>query len=212
MMIPILSNAVEKYLYDILPKRDPVLAEMERYAKKHDIPIIGPAVGRLIYLLAQIYGARRIFEMGSAIGYSTIWLARAAGPDAEVYYTDGDSANARRACGYFQRAGVNERVQILTGDAVELIDSVPGEFDLIFIDVDKHQYPAALRKVLPRLRNEGLLITDNVLWSGRVARRAPAKDAATRGVQEFNRMVYSSSVLFPVIIPLRDGVAVCRKV
>jgi caffeoyl-CoA O-methyltransferase len=211
-MIPILSNAVEKYLYDILPKRDPVLAEMERYAKKHDVPIIGPAVGRMIYLLAQISGARRIFEMGSAIGYSTIWLARAAGPDAEIYYTDGDSANAKRACGYFQRAGVNERVQILTGDAVELIDSVPGEFDLIFIDVNKHQYPAALRKALPRLRNEGLLITDNVLWSGRVARRASAKDANTRGVQEFNRMVYSSSVLFPVIIPLRDGVAVCRKV
>jgi len=211
-MVPIVSGAVEKYLYEILPKRDPVLAEMERYAKKHDIPIIGPAVGRMLYLLAQISGARRIFEMGSAIGYSTIWLARAAGPDAEIYYTDGDSANAKRACGYFQRAGVNERVQILTGDAVELIDSVPGEFDLIFIDVNKHQYPAALRKALPRLRNEGLLITDNVLWSGRVARRAGAKDADTRGVQEFNRMVYSSSVLFPVIIPLRDGVAVCRKV
>jgi caffeoyl-CoA O-methyltransferase len=210
-MIPILSSALEKYLYDILPKREPVLAEMERYAKKHDIPIIGPAVGRMIYLLVQISGARRIFEMGSAIGYSTIWLARAAGPDAEIYYTDGDSANAKRARAYFQRAGVNERVQILTGDAVELIDSVPGEFDLIFIDVNKHQYPAALRKALPRLRNEGLLITDNVLWSGRVARRVPAKDAATRGVQEFNRMVYSSSVLFPVIIPLRDGVAVCRK-
>ena len=77
-MVPIVSGAVEKYLYDILPKRDPVLAEMERYAKKRDIPIIGPAVGRLIYLLAQISGARRIFEMGSAIGYSTIWLARLA--------------------------------------------------------------------------------------------------------------------------------------
>lgn len=210
-MIPIVSGAVEKYLYDILPKRDPMLAEMERYAKKHDVPIIGPAVARMIYLLAQISGARRIFEMGSAIGYSTVWLARAAGPDAEIYYTDGDSANAKRARGYFQRAGVNERVQVLTGDAIELIDSVPGEFDLIFIDVDKHQYPAALRKALPRLRNEGLLITDNVLWSGRVARHASAKDANTRGIQEFNRMVYSSSVLFPVIIPLRDGVAVCRK-
>jgi len=208
-MTPILSSALEKYIYGILPKRDPVLAEMERYAKKHDVPIIGPAVTRMIYLLAQISGARRIFEMGSAIGYSTVWLARAAGPDAEIYYTDGDSANAKRARGYFQRAGVNERVQVLTGDAIELIDSVPGEFDLIFIDVDKHQYPAALRKALPRLRNEGLLITDNVLWSGRVARRA--KDANTRGIQEFNRMVYSSSVLFPVIIPLRDGVAVCRK-
>jgi caffeoyl-CoA O-methyltransferase len=204
-----ITAPVEKYLYGILPKRDPVLAEMERYAKKRDVPIIGPAVARMIYLLAQISGARRIFEMGSAIGYSTIWLARAAGPDAEIYYTDGDAANAKRARGYFQQAGVNERVQILTGDAIELIDSVPGEFDLIFIDVDKHQYPAALRKALPRLRNEGLLITDNVLWSGRVARRA--KDANTRGIQEFNRMVYSSSVLFPVIIPLRDGVAVCRK-
>src|SRR6202030_1110120 len=157
----ILNSNVEEYLESLLPKRDAVLTEMERYAKKHDIPIIGPACGRLLYLLAQISGARRIFEMGSAIGYSTIWLARAAGPDAEVYYTDGDAANAKRARGYFQRAGVNERVQVLTGDAIELIDSVPGEFDLIFIDVDKHQYPAALRKALPRLRNEGLLITDN---------------------------------------------------
>ena len=98
-MIPILSSALEKYIYGILPKRDAVLAEMERYAKKHDVPIIGPAVARMIYLLAQISGARRIFEMGSAIGYSTIWLARAAGPDAEVYYTDGDAANAKRARG-----------------------------------------------------------------------------------------------------------------
>lgn len=205
----IVSTPVEKYLYGILPKRDSVLAEMERYARQHDVPIIGPAVGRMIYLLAQISGARRVFEMGSAIGYSTIWLARAAGPDAEIYYTDGDAANAKRARGYFHRAGVNERVQILIGDAVELIDSVAGQFDLIFIDVDKHQYPAALRKALPRLRSKGLLLTDNVLWSGRVARRA--KDASTRGVQQFNRMVYSSSELFPVIIPLRDGVAVCRK-
>jgi caffeoyl-CoA O-methyltransferase len=104
---------------------------------------------------------------------------------------------------------VAERVQCLVGDAVELIDTVSGEFDLIFIDVNKHQYPAALRKALPRLRSKGLLLTDNVLWSGLVAKRA--KDANTRGIQQFNRMVYSSNELFPVIIPLRDGVAVCRK-
>jgi caffeoyl-CoA O-methyltransferase len=205
----IISSPVEKYIYSILPKRDPVLAEMERYARQHDVPIVGPAVGRMIYLLAQISGARRIFEMGSAIGYSTIWLARAAGPDAEIYYTDGNAENATRARDYLQRAGVSERVQTLIGDAVELIDSVAGQFDLIFIDVDKHQYPDALRKALPRLRSKGLLLTDNVLWSGRVARRA--KDARTRGIQEFNRMVYSSNELFSVIVPLRDGVAVCRK-
>jgi len=205
----ILNTKVEEYLADLLPKRDEVISEMERYAKKHDVPIIGPVVARMIYLVAQISGAKRIFEMGSAIGYSTIWLARAAGPEAEVYYTDGDPANAARARGYFKRAGVENSIQIMTGDAVNLIDQVPGEFDLIFIDVDKHQYPEALRKAVPRLRSGGLLLTDNVLWSGKVTRKST--DGRTRAIQQFKGIIYSSSELFPIIIPLRDGVAVCRK-
>jgi len=205
----ILYPPVEAYLNKLLPKRDAVLTEMERYAKQKGIPIIGPACGRLLYLLAQISGAKRMFEMGSAIGYSTIWLARAAGSDAQVYYTDGDSANAALACKNFRRAGVEERVKLLVGDAVELIDTVSGEFDLIFIDVDKPQYPAALWKAMPRLRSGGLLVTDNVLWSGRTAK--PPKDERTRAIQQFNRMIYESAELFPVIVPLRDGVAVCRK-
>jgi caffeoyl-CoA O-methyltransferase len=205
----ILNARVEEYIAGLLPKRDVVISEMERYAKRHDVPIIGPVVARTIYLLAQISGAKRMFEMGSAIGYSTIWLARAAGPGAEVYFTDGDPANAARARGYFQRAGLENCIQIMTGDAVNLIDQVPGEFDLIFIDVDKHQYPEALAKAVPRLRSGGLLITDNVLWSGRVTARA--KDPETRAIQKFNKLIYSSRELFPVIIPLRDGIAVCRK-
>jgi len=205
----ILNTKVEEYLADLLPKRDEVISEMERYAKKHDVPIIGPVVARMIYLVAQISGAKRIFEMGSAIGYSTIWLARAAGPEAEVYYTDGDPTNAARARGYFKRAGVENSIQIMTGDAVNLIDQVPGEFDLIFIDVDKHQYPEALRKAVPRLRSGGLLLTDNVLWSGKVTRKST--EGRTRAIQQFNKLIYSSSELFPIIIPLRDGVAVCRK-
>ena len=208
-MSGILNTKVEEYLADLLPKRDEVISEMERYAKRHDVPIIGPVVARMIYLVAQISGAKRIFEMGSAIGYSTIWLARAAGPEAEVYYTDGDPANAARARGYFKRAGVENSIQIMTGDAVNLIDQVPGEFDLIFIDVDKHQYPDALRKAVPRLRSGGLLLTDNVLWSGKVSRKST--DGRTRAIQQFNKLIYSSSELFPIIIPLRDGVAVCRK-
>jgi caffeoyl-CoA O-methyltransferase len=205
----ILNAKVEEYLADLSPKRDAVISEMERYAKQHDVPIIGPVVARMVYLMAQISGAKRIFEMGSAIGYSTIWLARAAGADAEVYYTDGDPANATRARGYFKRAGVENCIQIMTGDAVNLIDQVPGVFDLIFIDVDKHQYPEALRKAVPRLRSGGLLLTDNVLWSGKVTRKT--SDSRTRAIQQFNKLIYSSPELFPIIIPLRDGVAVCRK-
>jgi predicted O-methyltransferase YrrM len=205
----ITNAAVERYFYGLLPKRDAVLSEMERLAAKQDIPIVGPAVGRLLALLVNISGAKRIFEMGSAIGYSTIWLARAAGRGAEVFYTDGNPANAEKASAYFRRAGVSGRIRALVGDSLDLLDGVPQKFDLIFIDVDKHQYPAALRKALPRLRRGGLLVTDNTLWSGRVTRKA--KDAATRGIQEFNRLTYSSKEIFPVLIPLRDGVTVCQK-
>ncbi len=200
---------VEKYFYGLLPRRDRVLAEMEAYARRHDVPIVGPAVGCFLSLLVQLIQARRIFEMGSAIGYSTIWLARGAGRGATVYYTDGDPDNARLARNYFRRAGVAGRIRILVGNSLDLIQEVGGAFDLIFNDVDKHSYPEVFRLAVPRLRRGGLFITDNVLWSGRVTRRT--SDPDTRGIQRFNRLIYSSRHLVPVILPLRDGVAVCRK-
>jgi caffeoyl-CoA O-methyltransferase len=207
----ITNPQVEKYLYGILPKRDPVLAEMEAHAKKHDVPIVGPAVGRLLALLVEISGARRIFEMGSAIGYSTLWMAHAAGPDAEVFYSDGNPANAKRAQDSFNRAGVAPRIRVQVGDALALLDRTSGEFDLIFCDVDKHQYPDAFRKAVGRVRSGGLFIADNTLWSGRVTRKPKASDRATRGILEFNKLCYASKELFPVLVPLRDGVLICRK-
>jgi predicted O-methyltransferase YrrM len=203
--------AVEKYLYGLVPKSDPVLYEMERYAYKLDIPIVGPTVGRLLFLLAQISGARRIFEMGSAIGYSTLWFAMGAGSGAEVHYADGSAANAARAQEYFRRAGLAGRIHIHIGSAQEKLAETPGEFDIIFIDVDKQQYPETLRLALPRVRTGGLLLADNTLWSGRAARKAPRGDIHTRGIQQFNRLVYASKDLFPVMVPLRDGLTICRK-
>jgi predicted O-methyltransferase YrrM len=205
------ERRVEEYLYGLLPASHPVLAEMERYAAQHDVPIVGPAVGRLLALLVRISGAKRIFELGSAIGYSTVWLAQAAGPGARVFYTDGDPEKARRALGYFQRAGVAERITIQVGDAVTMLGRTPGQFDLIFNDVDKHGYPAVFRAAVPRLKRGGLLVADNVLWSGRVTHKAPRNDANTRGIQQFNRLLFSSRALEPVIVPLRDGVAIARK-
>lgn len=206
-----IQDDVEEYLYELLPERDAVISEMEHYAEEHRVPIIGPAVARLLSLFAQVSGAKRIFEMGSAIGYSTIWLARAAGPKGKVHYTDGNPANAERAREYFRRAGVAKRINVHVGDALELVRKTPGKFDLIFNDVDKHQYADALRAALPKLRKGGLFITDNTLWSGKAARPAAPDDANTRGVQELNRLVYASKELYPVLIPLRDGVTVCRK-
>ncbi len=206
-----IQEDVEEYIYKLLPERDAVISEMEDYAAKHRTPIIGPAVARMLALFVQVSGAKRIFEMGSAIGYSTIWLARAAGPRAKVIYTDGDPENARRAKEYFRRAGVANRIYVQVGDALELLKKTRGTFDLIFNDVDKHQYPAALRVALPKLRRGGLFITDNTLWSGKAARPAAPDDLPTLGVQEFNRLVYAAKNLYPVLLPLRDGVTVCRK-
>jgi len=202
---------VEEYLYKLLPGRDAVVGEIEDYAAQNRVPIIGPAVARMLTLFVQVSGAKRIFEMGSAIRYSTIWLARAAGPKGKVIYTDGDPEKASRAKDYFRRAGVAKRIEVRVGNALELVKKATGTFDLIFIDVDKHQYPAALKVALPKLRRGGLLITDNTLWSGKAARQAAPDDIQTQGIQEFNRLVYASRELYPVLIPLRDGVTVCQK-
>jgi caffeoyl-CoA O-methyltransferase len=206
-----IQDDVEEYLYNLLPERDAVVTEIEEHAAENRVPIIGPAVARLMALLVQVSGAKRIFEMGSAIGYSTIWLARAAGPKGKVIYTDGDPEKARRATDYFRRAGVAKRIEVRVGNAHEILKKTTGKFDLIFNDVDKHQYPDSFRAALPKLRRGGLFITDNTLWSGKAARPAAPDDADTRGIQEFNRLVYASKELYPVLIPLRDGVTVCRK-
>jgi caffeoyl-CoA O-methyltransferase len=210
-MKAITEERTEKYIYSLLPARDAVLRAMERYGARHDVPIIGPACGRLLYQLARLIRARRVFELGSAVGYSTLWLARAVGPHGVVFYTDDDASNARRAEDYFRRAGVLGRVRILVGNALRLLAATPGKFDLIFNDVDKIQYPEVFRLAVPRLRVGGLFVADNVLHSRRVARPAAKNDAETRAIQEFNRLLYRSRGLFTTIIPLRDGFAVSQK-
>jgi predicted O-methyltransferase YrrM len=206
----ITATPVEEYLYDLLPVRDEVLAEMEGEATKRKIPIVGPAVGRLLQQLALMINARNIFEMGSAIGYSTIWWARALGPEGRVTYTDGNPQNAAEARQYFERAGVADRITVRIGDALELLSEEKQEFDIIFNDVDKEDYPRVFRLAVPRLRKGGLFVTDNVLWSGRVAENNPS-EASTKAILEFNRLLYNSAELFTTILPIRDGVAVAVK-
>jgi predicted O-methyltransferase YrrM len=202
--------AVDDYLFSLLPPRDEVLAEMEAEASKRKIPIVGPAVARVLHQLALLIGAKTVFEMGSAIGYSTIWWARAVGESGKVYYTDGDRKNAAEARKYFERAGVADRIVVGVGDALELISEQKQEFDVVFSDIDKTDYLRAMKLALPRLRKGGLFITDNVLWSGRVA-DAKNQEASTKAIRELNRALYENSELFATILPIRDGLAVAVK-
>jgi caffeoyl-CoA O-methyltransferase len=205
----ITNPEVDDYIYSVLPPRDEVLSEMEARAAKEDIPIVGPAVARVLYQLAVISKAKRVFEMGSAIGYSTIWWARAVADGGKVIYTDGDSKRADEARGYFERAGVSQRVTVRVGDALEILSEEKEPYDIIFNDVDKVDYPRVFRLAIAKLKSGGLFITDNVLWNGRVTK--PNPDEQTRAILEFNRLIYGSKDLFTTILPIRDGVAVCVK-
>jgi predicted O-methyltransferase YrrM len=205
----ITAPEVDDYLYAMLPPRDAVLTEMEDEAARNDVPIVGPAVARIFYQLALVSGAKKIFEMGSAIGYSTIWWARAVGDGGHVVYTDGDPKNAEKARRYFERAGVSQRIKVRVGDALEFLSEEKEPYDIIFNDVDKIDYPRVFRLALPRLKTGGLFIADNVLWSGKVGR--PNPDATTKAILEFNKLIYESKDLFTTILPIRDGVSVCVK-
>ncbi len=206
----ILNPDIERYLGEIIPERDPVLSDMEEFAAAREFPIIGPLVGRLLYIFARSMQAKRILEMGSGFGYSAYWFAKAIGKDGLVICTDGSVENESRAQEYFKRGRIADRVEFHVGDALTIVDTLKGEFDIIFIDIDKHQYPKALKKAVPRLRTGGLLIADNVLWSGRILDKKP--DAATAGIITFNRMIYASKELLTSIVPLRDGVSISVKV
>jgi caffeoyl-CoA O-methyltransferase len=200
---------VEDYLYAMLPPRDEVLAEMEVDAAENGYAIVGPAVARVLFQLAAISGAKKIFEMGSAIGYSTVWWARAVGEGGRVVYTDGDRKNAEKARRYFDRAGVSRRISVRVGDALEILSEEKETYDIIFNDVDKTDYPRVVRLALPRLKRGGLFISDNVLWSGKVSK--PNPDAQTKAILEFNQLICESQDLFTTILPIRDGVSVCVK-
>ena len=202
--------AVDEYLYSMLPARDPVLAEMEDQATQRKIPIVGPAVGSILHQLALMVNAKSVFELGSAIGYSTIWWARAVGEGGRVIYTDGDRKKADEARRYFDRAGVNKQITIKTGDALELLSEEKQQFDIIFNDVDKDAYPRVFKLAVPRLRKGGLFVTDNVLWGGKVTDKN-SSDARTKAIIEFNQLLYGSKELFTTILPIRDGVAVAMK-
>ncbi len=193
MMHGITSEPVENYLYSLLPARDEVLLEMETAAAKRNIPIVGPAVARILHQLALMTDA-----------------ARAVGEGGRVIYTDGDRNNADEARGYFQRAGIADRISVNVGDAVELLSEQKHQFDIIFCDVDKEDYPRALRVALPKLRKRGLFVADNVLWSGKVTQEN-AEEATTKAIQELNHLLYGSCELFTTILPIRDGLAVAIK-
>jgi predicted O-methyltransferase YrrM len=203
---------VDEYIRSLIPQRDDVLTEMEDRAAREHIPIIGPVVGSLLSQFARAIQAKRIAELGSAIGYSTIWLARAVAEGGNVLYTDGSETNAKDAARYLERAGIRDRVEICVGDALKSFSRLSGEFDLIFNDVDKEGYPEVYRQAAHRVRVGGFFITDNALRRGHVADATIEGDAGINAVREFNTLMCSDPRFQTTVLPLRDGVTVALRI
>ncbi len=189
--------------------RDAVLTAMERQAAEQDFPIVGPLVGRTLCLLARSIGARRILEIGSGFGYSGYWFARGLPEDGELTLTDTSSQRVEEARAYFRRGRIPCRVRFEVGDALRILDGLPGEFDIIFNDVHKELYPAVFDKAVPRIRVGGYFISDNMLWGGRVV--DDPGHPSTQGVLELTRLLFAASNLYTAILPVRDGMSVSLK-
>jgi predicted O-methyltransferase YrrM len=213
--VDIVDPRVEDYMRSLLTRYDePVLLEMEAEGKVRGFPIIGRLVGVTVELLARSVGAKRVFELGSGFGYSAYWFARAVGPSGEVHGTDGDPANEPTALDYLSRAGLAEPIRWHVGDAVTHLAAAPGEFDVVYNDIDKDGYPAAWMAARERIRVGGLYVCDNVLWSGRVAVPDPddPRPVYTQAILEHNRLIADDERFVSSIVPTRDGVFVALRV
>lgn len=212
----ILRPGQERYLERLLPPRDELLQEMERVAGEEGIPISDPEVGRLLLALARATAgvADRIVEVGCAIGYGTLLMARGA-PEATMVTIDHDEEMLERAAGYLERAGVADRVERLHGPARQVLAGLQGPFDLAYVDAAKTEYRHYLDLLLPQVRVGGVLVFDNLLWKGRVAEGAEdggaGEDEATRALRAFNPYLMIHPQLHAVLLPLGDGVGLATK-
>jgi len=204
----ITNEEIEQYIYNLLPESPSILKELEQVAKSRHVPIIGPLVGKFLHILARTSRAKRILEIGTAIGYSAIWFGLAVKQQkGRVITIEIDQNTAKEARRNIARAGLQKTVEVINGDGMKVIPKLKGKFDIIFIDDSKENYPKYLEMCINRLNKNGLLIADNALWGGQVLLESKSEDADA--IAKFNELLMKK--MQSVIIPARDGVAIGIK-
>lgn len=205
------NDKIEDYIRSCSSAEDPVLAELyrETHCKVlYPRMLSGHLQGKLLEFLSRMIRPRSILEIGTYTGYSALCLAKGLQPGGKLHTIEINDELQPVIEKYIRKAGLSETVILHTGDAREIIPSLKEEFDLVFIDGDKEQYPDYYRAVSGKVRNEGYIIADNVLWNGKVI--APSGDRETAGIVAFNELVRNDGRMDKLILPFRDGLTLIR--
>lgn len=208
----ILTDFVQNYIEEINPEPTGELKRLEEEALEKDIPIITPEIGEFLSLLIDIHQPERILELGTATGYSTAWLAQ--DNDCEIVTIELKEREAKVARKNFKELELEDRVELLVGDAVEVMDELEEKFDFIFIDAAKGQYVEFLKQSLKTVKEGGLIVADNILFKGMIANddlMHPRYDTLTYRIREYIDEVMNHPELKSSILPLGDGLAISMK-
>jgi predicted O-methyltransferase YrrM len=205
----IVTEAVRSYLEQTRPRPDPVLAEMEAHGARDGIPIVVPSTGQLLHVLALARGARRAIEIGTAIGVSTLYIARGLADGGTIVSFEIDPVRQEAARAYLEWAGVLDRADLRLQDAREGLSAMDGQFDFAFMDGVKAEYQEYFDRLLPLLAPGAVLVVDNVLMGGSVAEGDPSPRST--GAREFNVRLLAHPELSATLTPVGDGVLVAVK-
>ncbi|HET6862299.1 MAG TPA: O-methyltransferase [Pyrinomonadaceae bacterium] len=209
----IIQREQADYLDNLLTNNDPLLAEMEKFAAEHRVPIADREVARFLEITARTTGARKALEIGMAIGYSVVHLARGMGERGLVVTIEPNEEMISAANGYLDRANLMDQVKIERGKALDVMPGIEDTFDLLYIDAVKEEYKQYLDLGIPMLRPGGVIIVDNLLWGGKVAveNAANNNDASTVALREFNSYFVNHPRLLAEVLPIGDGLGYAAK-
>src|SRR4030067_562099 len=207
LMITITDPKINDYLMSLSREDDRHILEMERIARENGFPIVERLVGRLLFMLTKLKDPRLIVELGSGFGYSAYWFARALNK-GRVVLTDYSAENMEYAKNLLRETGLIRKAEFRVGNALEIAGEYK-DIDILFIDIDKHQYLDAVRALIPNLNRNALIIADNTLWYGRVTEKT--REKKTLGIKRFNKYLFEHRDFMTVIVPLRDGVLIAYK-
>ena len=210
----ILQREQAEYLDRLLPANTGLLEEMEQYASEHSVPIADREVARFLEITTRSIRAKKVLEIGMAIGYTVVHIARALPNDGLIVTIDPSEEMISRAEDYLTRAGVRDRIRIKKGFALEVLPGLSETFDMIFIDAVKEEYAEYLEAALPLLREGGVVVVDNLLWGGQVAGeiRNSEQNASTQAIRSFNQLFVRHPQLLAEVLPVGDGLGYAVKV